>query len=404
MRKHYGRTFYSPPPKPGERWAHVHEPEPVHLESLPDEHSDVFKAVADVEEARLEYFNRNLIGKIIIMNHATPQPTQLAAALVDSGIIDRIAQGHSYSDPLDVLEDKLGWHAVIYSRVLNSMAWMIDSMCINQARTVLFNRYKEAEIEGDDAFHRFCLQVADDLKHESLYVGEESPERTLAILLNIRNQWHDTAQSAYAQENRDYNPKSLRELMLEEKPRAPNLGARRNYERMAKDEAMLGYAEGKAKAIAEDPVNGAIKFDDSIKAKTERLYKIYMEANEILSTQRTEGNKRLMPTVLEILRTAANYSEHGSRFDHLPLRVQRQITEYTINTINRSKLDVANRLASQPIEFGRVSEAALDATEALNKVMREKYSDVGELEYAGMPAAVDNFNREQKRRAAARID
>jgi hypothetical protein len=407
MRKHFGRTLYTPPPKYGERWTHVHEPEQIRPEDMPDEHNDVFKAVVSVEELSLEYHNLNLNGKLI-MNHIEPtnQPTALASALVESGIINRIthSQGHTYFDPLDVLEDKLGHHNVIYSRVLASMAWMIDSMSINAARTVLFARYKESEIEGDDAFHKFCQQVGEDLRHESLYQGEESNERTLGLLLALRNQWHDAAQSAYARDDKDYNPKTLRELMQEEKPRAANVGARDNYRKMAHDEAMLGYQAGREKAIMADPVNGATKFDDAIKAKIERLYESYMQANVILSTQRAEGNKQLMPTVLEILRTAASYAEHDARFDQLPTRVQRQITEYTINTINRSKLDVANRLARQPIEFGRVSEAALDATEALNTVMREKYSEIGELEYAGMPASVDNFNREQKRRAAARIE
>lgn len=406
IRKHYGRTLYTPPPKYGERWTNVHEPEPIHLEAIPDERSDVFEAVAVVEDLSLEYHNLNLNGKHI-MNHIEPtnQPTALAAAIVEAGIIDRISHGHAYFDPLDTLEDKLGAHNVIYSRTLNFMAWMIDNMTINQARTVLYSRYKEAEIEAaPGAFENFCQQVAEDLQHESLYQGEDSHERTLGLLLALRNQWHDAAQSAFARDDKDYNPPSLRELMLNEKARTASVGVRNNYQRMAHDEAHLGYTVGKEKAVAADPVNGAAKFDDEVKAKADRLYKAYLEADSIASLQRAENNKKLIPTLLEILRTASKYSEHDARFDHLPARVQRMITEQCINAVNRSKMDVASRLARQPIEFGRVSEAALDTTEALSLVIKTKYNDVGELEYAGMPAGVDKFNREQKRMEAARID
>src|SRR3990167_4266078 len=94
----------------------------------------------------------------------------------------------------------------LHSRVLDSMAWMLDSSCISQARTILFERYKEVDHDAPDAFNDFCQDVAENLDHESLYGNEAqgSPEQTFAILLALRNQWHDAAARAASADNRDY--------------------------------------------------------------------------------------------------------------------------------------------------------------------------------------------------------
>lgn len=284
-----------------------------------------------------------------------------------------IISGTAFFDPIDLLEDKLGHQPNLHSRVLESMTWMIDTLCINQARTVLFGRYTEQDTEHNDplSFEDFCQCVADDIAHPSLYKVEGN-ESTLAILLALRNHWHDAAESATNADDRDYKPKSLREQMEAEKVKAPDLGTRVNY-----------------KKIAELEANGD-------EAKAARLYEDYMEADKLRTTDRVENNKHLMPVIIEILRAANMHAVESSRFDELPELKQKQLTAFAVGAIDRSRIDLARRLSKQPIAFGHMAEAARDAVAAINKVLKDKYSDVGELENIRSQVSI-NHERNQKR-------
>jgi hypothetical protein len=83
----------------------------------------------------------------------------------------------------------------------------------------------------------------------------------------------------------------------------------------------------------------------------------------------------------------------------MPTSTQKRLTQFAITTINRIKLDVARRLANQPIAFGHVIESAYEATEALNAVIAAKYTDEGELENVASQSDI-NHARRQKRIAA----
>jgi hypothetical protein len=298
-------------------------------------------------------------------------PGTMAALTVAS------SSGSTFFDPIDLLEDKLGHQAALHSRVMESMAWMLDASCISQARTILFARYAEAETEHTDPikFSDFCQAVSEDLAHESLY-QEEGNESTLAILLAVRDQWHDAAAHAAAADNRDYKSKSLREQMESEKVKAPDIGTRINYRTIADLEARGDTA------------------------KAERLYASYMEANAMASASRVDNNKSLMPTILEILRTVKSYAIESARFDELPILKQRQLTIFAIGAIERSRKDVAERMRKQPIAFGHIAEAAFQATEALNKVVMQKFNDVGELENVRSQVSI-NMERGAKRVACS---
>ena len=302
--------------------------------------------------------------------------TALAAALPK----EVITSGMTFFDPIDLLEDKLSTQPNLHARVLESMAWMMDSSCISQARSVLFKRYQQIETEHahDVDFKGFCQTVAEDIDHESLY-EEEGPESTLALLLALRNHWHDAAANAAATDDRDYKAKSLREQMETEKVKAADIGTRVNYRKVAE-------LEGRGDA-----------------AKTERLYAAYMEADVISQTQRVEGNKDLMPVILEILHVANRYAVESSRFDELPLIKQKQLTAFVIGATDRSRTDIAKRLNRQPIAFGHLAEAAFEATEALNKVIVNKYSDIGELENVRSQTQT-TMDRNAKRKAYLSID
>lgn len=282
------------------------------------------------------------------------------ARIVPTGTMAKLAvtTGTSFFDPIDVLEDHLGTQPTLHSRVLDSMAWMLDSSCISQARSILFERYKDVDHTEADAFNNFCQDVAENLDHPSLFAedADGSPEHTLSVMLALRNHWHDAAARAASADNRDYKGKSFRELMESEKVKTADIGTRVNYKKLAELEARGDTA------------------------KAERLYTSYMEADALASANRVDSNKALLPVVLEILRTVNRYAVESSRFDHLPLIVQRRLATFCVGAVDRSKLEVAKRLAKQPIAFGHIAEAAFQATEALNLVIVNKYSDAGELE------------------------
>lgn len=291
-----------------------------------------------------------------------------------------VTTGNNFFDPIDLLEDKLGHQPNLHSRVLESMAWMIDNACIGQARSILFTRYQEQETEHTDeiSFKDFCQGVSEDLAHASLY-EDECNETTLAILLALRNHWHDAAANAAHADDRDYKSKSLREQMESEKAKPADIGTRVNFRKIADLEA-----RGDA-------------------AKAERLYNSYMEADALATASRAESNKSLIPTILEILRTVKFYAVESSRFDELPLIKQRQLATFSVGAIERSRTDLAKRLSKQPIAFGHMAEAAFEATEALNKVIKQKYSDAGELENVRSQTAID-IGRNEKRKAVCSID
>lgn len=302
---------------------------------------------------------------------------QKAPRVVPSGTMAKLAAstGTNYFDPIDLLEDHLGARPMLHARVLESMVWMLDNSCIAQARSVLFERYNEVDHDSATAFDDFCQGVAEDLDHESLYT-DESPEQTLAVLLALRDQWHDAAARAAAADDRDYKPKSLRQLMEEEKVKLADVGTRINYKKLAELEAGADTA------------------------KAERLYASYMGADALASAQRVDNNKKLMPTILEVLRTAKRYALESSRFDHLPHSVQRRLTVFAVGVVDRCKLDIAKRLAKQPIAFGHAAEAAHQATIALNHVITTKFTDVGELENVTSQTAID-IGRAAKRVACS---
>ena len=162
-------------------------------------------------------------------------------------------------------------------RVLNSMAWMLDSSAsrwlVRSCSTAGLKPKASSTTTGElqVVFSDFCQNVAENLAHESLYSGEESSEQTLAILMSLRFQWHDATQgSAHACiPPKDYKPKSLRELVENEKPRQANLGTRSNLQRLAAEEANINYDDAKARYIAVNPAKPerAAEFDEMIKRR-----------------------------------------------------------------------------------------------------------------------------------------
>lgn len=295
---------------------------------------------------------------------------------VNSNVINQIINPTmtttNYTNPLDIIEDKLISCAELYASVTNSLAWMVDTSVLNQARNVLFERY--AEQEGEQ-FDEFLISVGQELQHESLYEHEGS-EQTLAQLLALRMKWHDVAQSAAFANNRDYSPSSLREQLESEKPMSLTGGALKNFQALAKAEAAGDHE------------------------KEERLLKLYMESHTIAEQERIRKGKALRAPLLEIIRSANAYALETYDFEHLPRTRQKQLTTFAKNTIERVLPQLATRLAKQPIEFGRTMEAGREALKCLDKMLVEKFSDTGELENIRSQTEI-NMGRNAKRVACS---
>jgi hypothetical protein len=298
--------------------------------------------------------------------------TRTVKSSVINSIVNPTMTTTNYTNPLDIIEDKLLACSELYASVTNSLAWMVDTSVLNQARNVLFERY--AEQEGE-AFDEFLVSVGQELQHESLYENEGS-EQTLAQLLSLRMKWHDVAQSAAFANNRDYSPSSLREQLESEKPMSLSGGALKNFQALAKAEAM-GDME-----------------------KEERLLKLYQESHTIAEAERIRKGKALRSPLLEIIRSANAYALETYDFEALPRSRQKQLTTFAKSTIERTLPQLATRLAKQPIEFGRTMEAGREALKCLDKMLVEKFSDAGEMENIRSQTEI-NMGRNAKRVACS---
>lgn len=300
-------------------------------------------------------------------------PTAIANAMPKEVAV---THGTTYFDPIDLVEQYTSVHPAFYSRIMASMAWRVDTMCIQAARSLLFTRYSDPERDEQIGFTDFCLTVGAELQHASLY-EYEGPEQTLAQLLAVRTAWHDEAARASALNDRDYAAKSLRQLLESEKVTLPSLEARTNYVEMAKTES------------GGNPIVEA------------RLYAAYVEADQMSSANRVERNKSLVAPLLEVLRAASQFALDETRFDQLPFSNQRVLTTYAVKCVARMRSEMAKITA--PISFGHLNECAIKLTKALEQVIANKFSEADTLENAGLSQIELDHQRGQKR-AACSID
>ena len=276
-----------------------------------------------------------------------------------------------YTDPLDIIEDKLGLHSKINSRVLESMAWLMDSMCITQARTVLFARYKEIDSSVQGAFEEFLQDVAENLDHPSLY-EEDSNELTLAIMLALRTKWHDDAYHAVEADGRTYEPKSPRVQMESEKVKAPDVGTRANN----------------LKSFMLETRNDAEAANRMVEAvEAQRL---------IVGARRVANNKDLINPVLEIFRTVSRYADQKFDFSMLPANKQKTFFNFANSTTEAKREELAERLAKQPMEYARIAEAVYQCKLAVDRVLATKFNGAEELENVRSQVEMDIDRREKR--------
>jgi hypothetical protein len=312
--------------------------------------------------------------------HTLPATTPIATALQAAGIT--VTHGTTYADPIDLLEDYTAVHPQLYGRTMSSVAWRIDTMCIQAARTLLFARYSDPERDNREGFANFCLTVGSELQHASLY-EQEGPEQTLAQLMAVSNHYHDAAANAAALADKDYRAKSFRELLdaehakpvnsLEDVP--PSLQSRTNYATLAKTEA---------------------RGDEAAEA---RIYAAYCEADSAQAFNRLQKNKELVNPLLEVLRAASMFAEEDTRFDQLPYSNQRTLAQYCLTALIRVRGDLAK--STTPIAFGHLAECTFKCAGALEALIKAKFSDRDQMENNTLSQVELDHQRGQKRMARA---
>lgn len=311
-----------------------------------------------------------------IITSNTPRVHTLPAGTMAATI--KPTTSHAYFDVMDVIgkfEDEPAAHVAI----MRSMAWTIDTTVINAARNVLFELYKEAEIdEGvEDRFSCFCQEVGSVVSSESWY-ETDGPVKDLADLLAIRTEWHDITQTACSRDDKDYNPRSLRELLEAEKPRVANVETREKLQQLA---------ERSAKG-------------DEVKAKL-RLQQM-LARDEAQAKDRAISGRKLIPALLSIIEAAARHAEHTVRFDQLSVQIQRKLTKAALNIVERAiETDVARRRDLSTLAYARILDIHDVVVEELSSVLKTRLNEDGELENAAIrPQVVIDHERNQKRVAA----
>ena len=290
---------------------------------------------------------------------ATPRTHTLPAGTMTSPIVQKAqpTSSYIYYDVLDTLA-KFDAQPVAFAPIMRSIAWSIDTSCINAARNVLFTLYKDAELEeSTDPFGDFCQEVHEVVSAASWYADEagDNPVKDLALLLSIRNQWHDTAQAACASNDRDYSPKSLRELLESEKPRAVG----------SETKEKLGLL--------------ATRMADGDEAKAALRLKQLVEREEFLAIDRATGNRKLIGTILQIIDSVSRYASEDTRFDQLSVPTQRRLTSGALNAVERAMVDVSKQRSLSTISYMLILDIYEEVTAEINQVLKTRLADDGDM-------------------------
>jgi len=148
----------------------------------------------------------------------------------------QVESRNTFYDPQDAVGDIANAHLKYELR--QSMAWALDMQCISQARD-LFYRMRATKADSIDDFNEFINDIAEISANESYNVDlgfEENTGtlRSLSQLLVLREHWHDLAETASKSVGTKYAPRTLEELMANEKPRTLNEDTSLNLETLAK--------------------------------------------------------------------------------------------------------------------------------------------------------------------------
>lgn len=308
-------------------------------------------------------------------------------------------KGYAYFTPIDVLDEHMpvDLYAKLRAPVLSSMVWMLNTQCINTATNVMFDLYREREEDMRNvALPEYIGTIVNLLDREEVYFGTkdenrecsiEGNENTLRLLLSLRPAMYKLATEAMTAA--DYKDASI-DSFLEKERFSVRLLKSEPTDVSAEERALIMFDN---KLLTSDPKELAYLIEEDIKTR------------EAAKKQRAEEAVKLMPVKLEILRTVSKFTRDDVRFDQLPERVQKVLTQFLIDSIDRAKEDLRTRMAKrESLAYRTYSLAAHRAVQELEHVVATKFAEAGELENTSNAKQQDDVEKERRAKAFACVD
>ena len=343
-------------------WTDIHDPMLFNkrADEEADELANVFEIVSAREEKLIETFHINIVGNQMTNVQTNDQ--------IETGIKDAIVKTRSqYMDPMDILAKHLpdasrNYHA----RLTNSLHWFLQSSVITSARLALINLYKKdserPHVEGltqPERFKEFCLNIGDTLKQPSMW--NDGDLLTLAQKYKLMNEWGDQAMSAADADDRMYQPKTLTQMMLDEKPQTVRIETKANFRI---------YAEYQAKKYKDQPVIYAAKVEEYIRQMVER--------EDMMAKDFADTNRGLIGYVETVIDCIGANQPAFVVFTNMDKRFQRGVIDFTINSLDRiAARDIAKDRKVAPSEYIAILEAKDAAVEELAN-FRKNFADESE--------------------------
>ena len=315
----------------------------LYVQSLAAEHSDPLEILEQTEDELIALYQRNI--------HGEPIMTAISEAY-DQAQAKRIK---TRLDLLEVVKDKV-IHPQLRNRVLSSMAWMLDIMTINKARDVYYKMYSNTQqapdISGIDGYNEFMSRF-DEVMHGIDDTDSEVVE--LTRLLGLRDTWHDAAESAATNADRRYNPKSLEQLLRDEKPQTI-------------DSLSMKKMEQQADATNEPQPNET----PQQKAEREAVYKqtlaMLVDKQRNQNAERFRARRETLGFILLIIDYAIKHKRECAQFGDLDKTMQERLSDFAQKAIARAQNDMATDRSVTTMEYPSIIKEARAAVAEIGAI------------------------------------
>lgn len=260
---------------------------------------------------------------------------------------------NTYIDPIDMIENLSNRY--LKYKVMGSMAWTLDTACINAARK-LFYGMQNVKAESIDDVNEFINEIAEIEGNESYNVdlGFEENSGTLQILsqlLVLRAQWHDKAETFASPIGMTYAPNTLEELMAKEKVR--NI-----------DEDELVNTETFAKlATRKKP------------EQYERVLKTMLEARAKSYKKQHDSRKLTAPAVANLFSVAEYRGDHHEvQFHTLANEIQKRLLNGLLSATKRAMDELCNWKSVTRTDYAVLCTEGFDLVDEVEAILA-RYED-----------------------------
>jgi hypothetical protein len=263
----------------------------------------------------------------------------------------------------DLLEhvDSLLMSGELKARTFGSLAWKLDTMIVNTARAVFKAMRTEALATGSlDAYAEFVNRIKEmtTSADHTVEVGFEDTGlfNQLTAMLNQRKFWHDAAQKHSTRTN--YQPKTLVELIVSEEVQKVDGQTR---EKLAIEAEFM--APG-------DAARQAIELDGLVSLQASQFQTWF------------ESKQKTTPAILRIIEIATQkavfvYDDECPPFHELPIQLQRQLIESTMNSVERTCSNLCSDKRVTTNDYRMFKRDAIACTKALAEVLKApKFQEV----------------------------